>query len=487
MILTPAEMKATEEQAFSRGATAEGLMEIAGLGIADIVTQFHSVPGSCHVFYGKGHNGGDGLVAARHLALRGWSVIEKPAFAESSLSALTGRQLEHLRSVSPSRPASNNSPLVVLDGLLGIGSQGAPRPPISEAIQSINTLRRERGAWVLAIDIPSGLDAVIAGEATCVRADVTATIAFAKEGLLADEATDFVGRLALVPLPDLETKKEAACRIALASWLSEFFPPRNFNTHKGQAGRVGIVAGSPGFLGAANLCALGALKGGGGLITLFALPEVAAPLAIRCPPEIMVRSITNLREIFHENLDVLAIGPGIGAANNGDVLALIRDLPIPVVADADALNALAESPGILKKARGPRLLTPHPGEMERLSPQAGRSRRDWAEDFVRERKITLLLKGARTIIASPGQPTTFNTTGHPGMATGGMGDVLTGVTAALIAQGQSLDASAILGAWACGFAAESAIAHGASQESLTPEDVTDHLGQAFNSLRKGLF
>ncbi len=486
MILTPAEMKAAEERAFLGGATAEGLMEIAGLGIADIVTQFHRVPGSCHVFYGKGHNGGDALVAARHLALRGWSILEKPACPEGSLSALTTKQLEYLRAVAPPKTASHNSPTVVLDGLLGIGSEGAPRPPIAEAINSINTLRREQGAWVLAIDIPSGLDSAMVGD-VCVRADATAAIAFAKTGLLADEATDYVGRLAVVPLPGLETQKEDTCRVALASWLSGFLPPRNFNTHKGQAGRVGIVAGSPGFLGAANLCALGALKGGGGLITLFAPPEIAAPLAIRCPPEIMVRSITNLREIFHENLDVLAIGPGIGKASHGDVLALIRDLPIPVVADADALNALSENPTILNQSPSPRLLTPHPGEMERLSPQAGRSRRDWAEEFAKEREITLLLKGARTVIASPGQPTTFNTTGHPGMATGGMGDVLTGVTAALIAQGQSPYSSAILGAWACGFAAESAIALGASQESLTPQDVTNQLGQAFNALRRGLF
>ncbi len=486
MILTPEEMKAAEELAFARGATAEGLMEVAGRGIAAIVSQFHRSPGTCLVFYGKGHNGGDALVAARHLALRGWVISEKPACPDNSLSDLTAKQLISLREVTAPRTAANGSPLVVLDGLLGIGSQGAPRPPVSNAIQSINTLRREQGAWVLAIDIPSGLGAGSV-DGACVQADVTATIGYAKTCLLADEATDFVGRLAVVALPGLDAKTGDPGRVAVSSWLSGLLPPRNFNTHKGQSGRVGIVAGSPGFLGAANLCALGALKGGGGLITLFAAPRVAEALAIRCPPEIMVRSTANLREIFYENLDVLAIGPGIGMARKEDVLSLIRDLPIPVVADADALNALSQDPGILKKSRGPRLLTPHPGEMERLSPQAGRSRRKWAEDFSTEMKTTLLLKGARTIVATPGQPTTFNSTGHPGMATGGMGDVLTGVTSALIAQGHSPDSSGILGAWACGFAAESAIALGASQESLTPQDVTDNLGRAFHALRRGQF
>lgn len=486
MILTPAEMKAAEEEAFLRGTTAEDLMEIAGIGISEIVTQFHRQPGTCHVFFGKGHNGGDALVAARHLALQGWTIVERPVFPPESLSPLTATHLEALRLAPIAGKPSKNSPTVVLDGLLGIGAEGAPRPPVSEAILAINALRQGRGAWVLAIDLPSGLEALASG-GECVRADVTATIAYAKAGLLADSATDFVGRLALVPLPDLQVRQGNPARLALASWLAHLQPPRSFDTHKGQSGRVGIVAGSPGFLGAAHLCSLGALHGGGGLITLYAAPEIAEALSIRCPPEIMVRSMTNLREIFHENLDVLAIGPGIGASRNGDVLALIRDLSIPVVVDADALNAVSENPLLLKTCRGPRLLTPHPGEMERLSPQAGRSRREWAEDFAREMNITLLLKGSRTVIVSPGQPTTYNTTGHPGMATGGMGDVLTGVTAALIAQGRAEEASAALGAWACGFAAESAIASGASQESLTPLDVTNHLGKAFDALRRGAF
>lgn len=486
MILTPTEMIAAEERAFSQGITSEELMEMAGHGIAEVVTQFHKEPGMCYVFFGKGHNGGDALVAARHLALRGWAILEKPAFPEKTLRPLTARHLESLRSLTPLRTAAKDSPTIILDGLLGIGSQGPPRAPISEAIQAINALRRGRGAWVLAVDNPSGLDPSPSGD-SCVRADVTATIAYAKTGLLADDATDFVGRLALVPLPGLEAQKEDTCRIAVASWLSECLPPRSFDTHKGHSGRVGIVAGSPGFLGAANLCALGALKGGGGLLTLFAPPEISEALSVRCPPEIMVRSMHNLRDIFEENLDVLAIGPGIGTARHGDVLALIRDLPIPVVADADALNALSKNPSILNKTHGPRLLTPHPGEMERLSPRQGRSRRAWAEDFSTEMNVTLLLKGARTVIACPEHPTTFNTTGHPGMATGGMGDVLTGVTAALIAQGQSPYSAAILGAWVSGFAAESALARGASQESLTPHNVTEHLGPAFQALRRGLF
>jgi NAD(P)H-hydrate epimerase len=486
MILTPAEMKAAEEEAFSRGVKAEELMEIAGIGISEIVTQFHHRPGTCHVFYGKGHNGGDALVAARHLAQQGWAIVERPAFPAGSLSALTARQLEALRVIPDSVRPSKDSPTVVLDGLLGIGSEGAPRPPVSEAIRSVNALRQVHGAWVLAIDLPSGLEALAVG-AESVRADVTATIAYAKAGLLTDDATDFVGRLALVPLPGIHAGGGDPARLALASWLARLQPPRPFDTHKGKSGRVGIVAGSPGFLGAAHLCSLGALHGGGGLITLFALPETAAALSIRCPPEIMVRTVTSLREIFHENLDVLAIGPGIGTSRKGEVLSLIRDLAIPVVADADALHAISENPILLKTCRGPRLLTPHPGEMERLNPQAGRCRRDWAEDFAREMNITLLLKGSRTVIASPSQPTTYNTTGHPGMATGGMGDVLTGVTAALIAQGHSPHHSAILGAWACGFAAESAIAAGASQESLSPLDVTNHLGRAFDALRRQLF
>ena len=155
--------------------------------------------------------------------------------------------------------------------------------------------------------------------------------------------------------------------------------------------------------------------------------------------------------------------------------------------DADALNAISTDPAALKNNLGPRLLTPHPLEMERLFPQQSRTRRQWVDDFVAEYPVTLLLKGARTLIGESGSPPAYNSTGHPGMASGGMGDVLTGVTAALLAQGKTPLPSAKLAAWICGHAAELALRdNSASQESLTASDIITHLGPAFTDLRAGV-
>jgi NAD(P)H-hydrate epimerase len=154
------------------------------------------------------------------------------------------------------------------------------------------------------------------------------------------------------------------------------------------------------------------------------------------------------------------------------------------VVDADALNVVAKDVSVLGRCAGLRLLTPHPGEMERLFPRCGRSRLAWMQEFVGRYPVTLLLKGARTVIGEAGSLAAYNATGHPGMASGGMGDVLTGVAAALIAQGKSPREAAMLGAWVCGRAAEISIVHGASQESLRASDISSSLGAAFQSLRR---
>ena len=167
------------------------------------------------------------------------------------------------------------------------------------------------------------------------------------------------------------------------------------------------------------------------------------------------------------------------------VRAFVRDCPVPCVVDADALNAISESPGVLKSGAGPRLLTPHPLELERIFPRESRTRRAWLESFVSEFPVTLLLKGARTLVGQSGFAPAYNSTGHPGMGSGGMGDVLTGVCAALVAQGKTPLQAGKLGAWLCGRSAEIALRDGfTSQESLRASDVVDHLGAAFDDLRR---
>jgi NAD(P)H-hydrate epimerase len=479
MILSAAQMLEAEKAAFATGATPEGLMEIAGREAARFVQHFHPTPGFCHVFFGKGHNGGDALVAARHLAEAGWTIKLEKTFPHEELAPLTEKQLAR---VAPTHDRTHR-PLVILDGLLGIGTSGEPREPIASAIRHINALRVSKAAWVLALDLPSGL-----GSGLCVQADATVTMGFAKACLLADAATHFVGRLAVIPLPGVHAPSGADPSEVLQSEnLRKFLPPRNFDTHKGQSGRVAVIAGSLKYPGAARLCSAAAVKAGAGLVTLFVPPDIAPVLSGAVIPEVMVSPLTDLREILDQKFDAIAIGPGLGRERDAMVRAFLAKCTSPCVIDADALNAISQDPAALKNNLGPRLLTPHPLEMERLFPQQSRTRRQWVDDFVAEYPVTLLLKGARTLIGESGSPPAYNSTGHPGMASGGMGDALTGVAAALLAQGKTPLQSATIAAWICGRAAEIALRDSStSQESLTASDVITHLGPAFTDLRDGV-
>ena len=489
MILTCAEMKALESRAFADGVSAETLMEQAGARIADAVRQFAPGPGKCAVFFGKGHNGGDALVAARHLARAGWEIELRPAFAESEWAEWTARK--H-REFSGAALAERGRPFVVLDGLLGIGAGGALREPIREAAREINRLRAECNAQVFAIDIPTGLDGDTGtADPDAVIADFTLTIGCAKAGLLADAATNFAGRLAVLPLDELTARLGPAgdAGVATAANLARLLPRRRFDLHKGDCGRVGILAGSPGFTGAAVMTAEACVHAGAGLVTLYTSPEAHALIAARIAPEVMVKAVGFFPEILEAGHDVLAIGPGLGTHRRDEILAVIERAPQPLIVDADALNVLATHIELLDACVGPRLLTPHPGEMARLVPAStALSRRETVERFTARFPFTLLLKGARTIVGQSGVPLSYNTTGTPGMAGGGMGDVLTGVLAALAAQGLALYDAARLGAWLCGRAAECAIAQGReSEESLSATHVIARLGDAFRDLRAGAF
>lgn len=485
-ILTRVQMVEAEQAAFAAGVDAEALMDSAGKQMAEFVRQNHPIPGTCRVFAGKGHNGGDVLVAARYLAAAGWGV--ESVISDPPLAPLTEKQLRRLDGICS---VGVRSPLVALDGLLGIGAKGNPRDAAAHRIREINHLRKSFGAWVLAADLPSGLDADagIPGE-PCVQADATMAMGFAKSGLLSDQAVDFVGRLAVAQLDGLAAPGSAADDSIVIGppVLRPLLPPRIFDTHKGMAGRVAIVAGSPGFSGAARLCSAAAVAGGGGLVTLFARKDVYPLLASSVIPEVMVRQVESYEEVLRDRWDAIAIGPGLSTSHAGEIRSVVRTATAPCVVDADALNVVSESPGILDGCAGPRLLTPHPGEMERLNPCNGRSRLAWMHDFIGRYPVTLLLKGARTIIGRADRPAAYNTTGNPGMASGGMGDVLTGISASLLAQGLDPYDAAMAGAWVCGRSAEIALASGGqSQESLRACHVIEHAGRAFQGLRGGDF
>jgi NAD(P)H-hydrate epimerase len=359
--------------------------------------------------------------------------------------------------------------------------------------RAINQRRRTSNATVFALDLPTGLDGDSgAADPACIVADHTLTIGFAKQGLFADPATNFVGRLSVLPLRELSQRLDSSHADALPSTPSMLAPliaRRHFGTYKGDCGRVGVLAGSHGYLGAAVLCSAACVRAGAGLVTLYAPPDVADALARKAVPEVMVRPLPALSQLSTQRYDVFAVGPGMGQQVPSEFLRFIRNVSAPVVLDADGLNAAASNIETLSRADGERVLTPHIGEMDRLAHgSANRPRREVVEAFTKRFPVTLLLKGARTIVAKAGEPLSYNTTGNAGMAVGGMGDVLTGVIAALIGQKIRPFDAARLGAWLCGRASEIAIsAGGESEESLTPGRTLDFLGQAFGDLRANCF
>jgi NAD(P)H-hydrate epimerase len=220
------------------------------------------------------------------------------------------------------------------------------------------------------------------------------------------------------------------------------------------------------------------------LVELFVPEEIYPILATTAAPEVMVKSVTSYRSLLDQPIDVWAVGPGLGREHAVEILALLASAAQPMVIDADGLNILSTDMSKLVRAPAPRLLTPHPGEMKRLFPLGDASRAEHARRFCDHSPATLLFKGSRTIVAERGHPLSYNTTGNPGMATGGMGDVLTGVCAALIAQKLTVYDAARVGAWVCGRAAELAIFNGdASEQSLLPTDVLAYLGRAFRELQ----
>lgn len=494
MILTCGDMRRLEAEAFKAGITADILMEQAGQRIALAIKQFFPNPGVCVIYSGAGHNGGDALVAARYLVADGWHVQRRHIFTRLMLNELTRKQLESVDNrvdrALHMEDIIRRSPLVLLDGLLGISAKGALREPVRRFAWEINKLRREWNASVVAIDIPTGLNGDT-GEADpdCVVADYTLTIGFPKTGLLADGAANYVGRLAVLPLDELTARKNilsSEAVVATSVQIAPLIPRRKFNTHKGECGRVGIVAGSRGFVGAALMAAAAAVRAGAGLVTLYVTEDIYPIAAAAALPEIMVAPVSSYEGILERPHDALAIGPGLGVGRRDEILNLIKKCPMPAVIDADALNILSTNISILDDCAGPRLLTPHPGEMSRLFETNGLTRKEIVERFTGQYPVTLLLKGSRTLVGQHGQPYSFNSTGNPGMATGGMGDVLTGVCAALLARKLNSYDAARAGAWLCGCAAEIAmIRYKHSEESLAATDLFKTLGQAFKQAREG--
>ncbi|OAX45296.1 bifunctional ADP-dependent NAD(P)H-hydrate dehydratase/NAD(P)H-hydrate epimerase [Paenibacillus sp. AD87] len=455
-----------------------------------------------YMLIGKGNNGGDGLVAARHLveaglgvtlvyadapdALRGEAAVQRDAAAQLGIPALVhGRE-----AVDFGRCTG------IVDALLGTGSRGAPRGSYAA---------NDSGKPVVSADVPSGLNADT-GEVyePCIQARVTVCLALLKRGLVQYPGASTAGRIVVrsigIPTrlapehgPLVRLLTEEVLRSALRVDTGRLRAP---DGHKGTYGHVLLAAGSLPMSGAGLLSAKAALRAGCGLAT-WALPAALLPHVIGTVPELMLAAAADgdsgewnavsadavLR--LAESRDVLATGPGLGRFK-GDtdwLRRLWQHSDRPLVIDADALNMLADAgptgPRDWGKRSAATILTPHPGEMGRLlgmsTPEVQRDRIGHAVRYAREQGVTLVLKGARTVIATPSGEAYINTTGHAGMATGGAGDVLTGIIAGLLAQGLSAEQAATFGVFLHGQAGERAALLRGDPASLLAGDIVDAL------------
>jgi len=507
-LVTRAGMRAAEAEALLAGHSEESLMEEAGLGIAGLVAGlWPGAAGRLVVYLGKGNNAGDALVAARRLAGEGWRVEARLAGRRGELGELAAKHLAvgeaggWLRVLDGPARAACGERLLLFDGLLGIGGRGDLRGGLRELSAEMAALRERGGALVVAMDLPSGLDADT-GEAGAgaVRADLTAAVGAVKVGLVADGAEDHVGRIGLVEVVAIPCARHGcgAGEVQVAAGLRRLVGRRASSLHKGGAGRLVVLAGGEGMEGAGVLAAVGALRGGAGLVTLVVPEGVRGAVAGRCPAEVMVRGYGPGEEGrvagLMEASDAAVVGPGLG--RGGEVAALVRrlvgEVAVPMVIDADGLVALAV--GACGRAGAERVVTPHPGEMAQLCGLLGLEDGGGGRAAMAQRAgallggATVLLKGARTVVAGSGGELGYNSTGHPGMATGGSGDVLAGVIGALMATGLGGYGAACAGAWLCGRAAELALGGMGrlGEEGFAAGDVAGVMGAAFAAMREGL-
>ena len=477
-ILTAEQMREADRRTIHElGIPGVVLMECAGRAVANEILQRypHLVPGPVLVLCGKGNNGGDGLVVARTLLQHGWQVTTVVLAEETSISGdarlcldillrlgaplefatdLTG--LENFLSQLP-------SPALIVDALLGTGLSS---PIGGQHALAIAWMNRSEAPKV-AIDIPSGLDATsgaILG--SVLSADLTVTLAAVKLGQIIYPGVTCCGELVVaeIGIPQALLDELAAGILLDGKEVRQLLPLRPEAGHKGTFGHLLLVAGSRGKSGAAALAAAAALRAGAGLVTVAAPFSQQTTLAIKLTEAMTTpldevdgalagTALTQIAALWQDK-NVLALGPGLGrsAVTAALVRQVIQDCHLPLVLDADALFALAGHSELLAmRPVGTTILTPHPGEMAHLlgvsigeieADRVGTARR-----FAEKHGVVLVLKGARTVIAAPDGGIMINPTGHAGMATGGMGDLLTGIIAALLCQGSPPLAAAAAGVW----------------------------------------
>jgi NAD(P)H-hydrate epimerase len=491
-ILTAQQMQSIDARATQRFSIPSLiLMENAALAVVDAIFEHDRDCERAAIFCGTGANGGDGLAVARHLENRG---VVPSIFIVGAREKIKGDAETNLRicerlnlpmhdivdaeSLDDALVHAGEADLVV-DALFGTGLNRPPEGLFAEVVRSINELALP----VVAVDLPSGANAS-SGEPfePCVRAAVTVTFAAPKLCHVFDPAASLCGEIIVadISIPEAAIEDEGVTlALTTPADVRPHFAPRGANTHKGTYGHVAIVAGSPGRSGAAVLAARGAIRTGAGLVTVVT-DRVTAPVVHTHSME----SMTSLDETAIDGKDAVLIGPGL--RDDDDSYARIRTLvsriDAPLVIDASALNAFRGRAAEINPHGRPRVITPHPGELARLiggdAKSINAARIDAARAAARAANCVAVLKGHQTLIADPDGYVRVNPTGNPGMATGGTGDVLTGLIAALLAQGLAAFEAAQLGAHLHGLAGDLARDE-LGEVSLTATDVLDYLPRAF--------
>ncbi len=520
-VVTAAEMRQIDQDTIEGiGIPGIVLMETAGSAIVRAIERHYRTCKRMGILAGKGNNGGDGLVIARQLAHIGHDVH---LFLVSPPESFTGEAAVNLQIAKNLKlrilKLIATSPLdksglgglthtasceLLVDAIFGTGLRGEVREPIATIINTINNL----SIPILSVDLPSGLDADTGNPlGTCVRADRTVTIGLPKRGLLVHPGAEFAGKLEVVDIgfpEQVVNAQNIKVHWTTATEASEWMPQRPTASYKSAYGRVFVVAGSIGMTGAAALASKAALRAGAGLVTLGA-PEHLNPILEGLLPEVMtlplpetdagslaLSALSTILEFAEKTKSVLAIGPGL--SQNRETVTLVHQLVrenqaqglgLRLVIDADGLNALAQATELIPLLGKETVLTPHPGEMARLTntavPILEADRISTAQQFAEEHGVTLVFKGAPTVTGTPDRNVWINPTGNPGMATGGMGDVLTGVIAGLIAQGVSSEQAGALGVYVHGLAGD-IVSERLGTHGLIASDVLEAVPEAISSL-----
>jgi NAD(P)H-hydrate epimerase len=493
-------MAAADAAAISSGTPASVLMDRAGRAVARAVLRVGGVRYGLRVAVvcGKGNNGGDGFVAARVLSQEGAAVR---CLTVADLSDLTGAAKEHLDRwerigrVESFEPTALAWADVVVDAIFGTGFKGSPEGAIATAIEAIS----EAEVPVIAVDIPSGVDGTTGRvRGAAVDADVTVTMGATKVGLVSGEGAARAGAIEVVDI-GIPLLGEPRAAVAQTADVAGVLPVRAPDAHKRSSGTVAVLAGSDQMTGAAALTVRGALRMGAGFANLGATETVRAVVATRSTESLTQvvsdgdvlgsDSLVQFKGVL-ERADALAIGPGIGTGDDqrGLVERVLREVELPVVADADALNLAAEAPEWLTERHHPLVITPHPAELGRLL--------DSSADEVQDDRVAAartaadrfgcitLLKGFHSVVAEPSGRVVVVPTGGPELATAGTGDVLTGAVAALAAAGLDPFASAWAASFTHGVAGTIAASEG-SRGGVVAWDVAECLPRAATMIRTG--